>query len=365
MKPNNLIYSFPHPSLTPSPSPKGEGSITGLRGSFPSAGRLLMGLLFALFFTINASAQEAYAVYTEDNTTLTFYYDTQRSSRTGTTYGLNTGNSSPGWSANRASVTSVVFDSSFANARPTSTYYWFSQMNNLTNITGMEYLNTSEVTNMSYMFYYCNALTALDLSSFNTANVTDMNNMFFLCSVLTSLNLSSFDTHNVTNMSKMFSHCEALTSLDLSNFNTAKVTNMNGMFEYTNLTTLNISSFDTSIVTDMGSMFDSCNQLDAFDLSNFNTAKVTNMSSMFRQCKIQYLDLSSFNTVNVTNMTYMFSSCSSLKSIYVGDNWNTDAVTSSGSMFSSCYSLFGGAGTIFNSQILLRHTPSMIPIIRR
>ena len=35
-------------------------------------------------------APEAYACYTPSNTTLTFYYDNQRSSRAGTTYDLNT-----------------------------------------------------------------------------------------------------------------------------------------------------------------------------------------------------------------------------------------------------------------------------------
>ena len=44
---------------------------------------------------LGASAAEAYACYTSSNTTLTFYYDNQRSSRTGTTYDLNTGTTVP------------------------------------------------------------------------------------------------------------------------------------------------------------------------------------------------------------------------------------------------------------------------------
>ena len=183
-------------------------------------------------WAVTASAQEAYACYTENNTTLTFYYDTQRSTRTGTTYDLNTGDNAPAWYTDgiNANITKVVFNSSFANARPTSTYCWFKEMNNLTTITDLEYLNTSEVTNMGYMFYYCNALTALDLSSFNTANVTDMNNMFYYCSSLTTLDLSSFNTANVTDMKTMFCGSSKLTSLDLTKFNTQNVTNMSEMF---------------------------------------------------------------------------------------------------------------------------------------
>ena len=95
-----------------------------------------------------ANAQEAYACYTESNTTLTFYYDTQRSSRTGTTYSLNKDVMTPGWESDQTnrSVTQVVFDSSFADARPTTTNRWFNYMQKLESITGMEYLNTSEVT---------------------------------------------------------------------------------------------------------------------------------------------------------------------------------------------------------------------------
>ena len=91
---------------------------------------------------------EAYACYTSSNTTLTFYYDSQRSSRTGTTYDLNTGGNKTGWESDgtNASVTKVVFDPSFAGARPTTTYDWFYDMTNLQSITGLSYLNTSEVT---------------------------------------------------------------------------------------------------------------------------------------------------------------------------------------------------------------------------
>lgn len=81
-------------------------------------------LMSAMMCALGASAQEAYAVYTSDNTTLTFYYDTERGSRPGTTYDLNTGNNDTGWETdgnNNHKVTKVVFDPSFADARPTTT----------------------------------------------------------------------------------------------------------------------------------------------------------------------------------------------------------------------------------------------------
>ena len=208
---------------------------------------------------------EAYACYTSSNTTLTFYYDTQRSSRTGTTYDLNTGSTYPAWKTDgtNVSVTRVVFDPSFADARPTTTYGWFYKMVNLQSITGMSYLNTSEVTDMRLMFMFCTKLTSLEVGSFNTANVVAMGDMFRYCYGLTSLDLSNFNTSKVTDMSGMFDYCISLTSLDLSSFNTANVVAMGDMFwNNSNLRTVYVgSNWSTAAVTNSDDMFYNCTSL--------------------------------------------------------------------------------------------------------
>ena len=149
----------------------------------------------------------------------------------------------------------------------------------LTTITAIDFgddIDTSNVTNMSFMFTGCFVLTSLDLSNFDTSSVTDMSYMFSPCLQLTSLDLSSFDTSNVTNMSTMFSICPKLTSLDLSNFDTSQVTNMFYMFSAcSSLTSLDLSSFHTSEVTDMSYMFSPCPKLTSLDLSNFDFSGVT------------------------------------------------------------------------------------------
>ena len=223
--------------------------------------------------------------------------------------------------------------------------------------------NTSNVTIMSGMFFYCAKLTELDLSSFDTSNVTDMSSMFQLCLFLKTLNvssfntsnvtnmagmfkecysiealdLSSFDTSNVTDMHQMFSHCTKLPELDLSSFNTSNVTDMSSMFSNcSSLKTLNLSSFNTSKVTDMSSMFGNCESLEIHDLSHFDTSNVTNMWGMFYGCKsLNTLDLSSFNTSKVTQMNNMFISCLGLEHIYVGDGWDTTNASTT-SMFLGC-----------------------------
>ena len=222
-------------------------------------------LVAAVMCALGAAAAEAYACYTSSNTTLTFYYDNLRSTRTGSTHDLNTGEITPIWyrDGTNTFVTKVIFDSSFANFRPTTTYSWFYDMKNLQSITGISNLNTSEVTNMRFMFCNCSKLTSLDLSHFNTSKVTDMGSMFWGCSSFASLDLSSFNTAKVTKMDNMFLKCTALTSLDLSSFNTANVTDMSDMFFYSsNLRAVYVGNgWKTTAVIHSEEMFSHCTSL--------------------------------------------------------------------------------------------------------
>ena len=143
----------------------------------------------------------------------------------------------------------------------------------------------------------------IDLRAFNTSNMTNMQYMFSDCRA-TSIYLSNFDTSKVTDMSGMFSDCEA-TSLDLSSFNTSNVTKMERMFSGCKATSLDLSSFDTSKVTDMRSMFNSCNAK-SIDLSSFDTSNVTDMSAMFMGCELTSLDLSNFDMSKVITMGDIF-----------------------------------------------------------
>ena len=190
-----------------------------------------------------------------------------------------------------STIVHIVFDKSFSTYTPTSLSEFFCGLIKLETITGLEYLNTAKVTDMSYMFSSCSRLTSLDITNFNTANVTDMSYMFNSCTKLTSLDVTNFNTAKVKNMIRMFSNCQALTSLNVT---------------------------------------------------NFNTEKIPDMSYMFSQCKqLTSLDVTNFNTVNVTNMSYMFASCRALTTIYVSDKFVTDKVTKGSYMFNSCRNLKG------------------------
>ena len=307
----------------------------------------LICLLLATPLSAQAQTREAYVSQSEDETTLTFYYDALRATRTGTTWGIEETKKEgdipvPAWAetwdvADYTTTARVVFDASFRDFRPTTTAKWFHYCVALKQIEGLEYLNTSEVTDMSGMFAACKALTSLDLKNFNTQNVTDMNSMFAKCGALKSLDLMNFNTQNVTNMSSMFSDCRTLKSLDLKNFNTQNVTDMSNMFfSCLALTSVDLQHFNTQNVTNMDGMFFSCEALTSLDLQHFNTQNVTNMEGMFSYCKaLTSLDLKNFNTQNVTNMSVMFTGCSALTSLDL-KNFDTQYVTDMREMFSYC-----------------------------
>ena len=300
------------------------------------------------FTDIASKVAESYAVFDEATNTLTFKHDTKKPAGA---FALNEGENLPGWykfddnnhSHNANIIKKVIFDTSFANARPTSCYNWFYGCTDLTTIEGIEYLNTENVTNMSWMFSECSALTTLDVSNFDTKNVMEMSYMFGSCTKLKTLDVSSFNTQNVTDMNWMFSYCSVLTTLDLSNFDTKNVTDMNGMFSNCSaLTTLDLSSFKTQNVTDMSRMFKDCSALTTLDVSNFDTQNVTDMSRMFKDCSaLTTLDVSNFDTQNVTDMSRMFKDCSALTTIYASDKFVTTACEEDENMFAECANLVG------------------------
>jgi len=260
------------------------------------------GMLNGYEFEVEAGDVEPYAALSENNTVLTFYCDDEKAIRDGMGIGPFDDSNARGWKDACQSITTVVFDESFANCTSiTSTARWFDGCSNLTSISGINNLYTANVTSMRRMFRDCSSLTSIDLSHFNTENVTNMEYMFDGCSGLTILDVSGFNTENVTNMGSMFASCSGLTTLDVTDFNTANV-------------------------TDISRMFYSCSGLTTLDLSNFNTANAKE------------------------DMRHLFMNCFSLKTIYAGSGWTTDATTKGDEMFMNCTSLVGGAGTVYDEN---------------
>ncbi len=321
-----------------------------------------------------------YAEFDNATGTLTFCY---KGVKPEGAYDLNVGGSDPEWKTLGTNVNKVVFNASFANARPTSCYYWFCGCSKLTDIEGIENLNTENVTNMNSMFDRCSALTSLDLTNFNTAKVSDMSYMFMGCSALTTIFVSDKFVTTVTDGRDMFHMCINLIGAieyDGSKSDHTYANYDNGYFspeggfhayaEFNNATgtltfsrdlskpagayDLNVGNntpewstqkedinkvvFDASFAnarpTSCYKWFDMCTSLTEIEgIENLNTEKVTNMGSMFSDCHVlNPLDVSNFDTQNVEDMSCMFSNCEGLNSLDLS-KFDTQKVTNMNSMF--------------------------------
>ena len=292
---------------------------TSLKGAVPfdsSKNGVSMANPYTGYFTATVEF-EAYAV--EDGSILTFYYDVQRDTRTGTVYSVTDDGRIPEW-ANSGQVTKVVFRAFFNYYHPSSTSRWFYNCTALETIEGIENLNTENVIDMSLMFNGCESLTSVDVSGFNTANVTEMYSMFDGCSALTALDVSGFNTANVTDMGYMFNGCESLASIDVSKLNTERVRFME-------------------------SMFNGCAALTTLDVTNFATERVRYMDNMFRNCSA-LTTIKCDNTWTCGTSTDMFKGCTALKGAVEYDENATDVA-----MANPKTGYFTGEGTTAISEI--------------
>ena len=319
--------------------------------------KFLLTLLMLLCMSTRMMAVvETYVVY--NNGTLTFYHDDMQSSRAGIVYLLDEAYCGeeypqPKWTMYfEDDIVRAVFDDSFKNATPTTMFRWFFGCENLTMIVGGENVNTSMVTDMSYLFCGCLKLSSIDVGGWDTSHVTLMERMFYNCESLTSLDVSKWDTSKVKDMEGLFRGCKNLTSLDVSKWDTSNVNDMNALFYgCNNLTSLDVSKWDTSNVSNMQWLFDGCRSLTTLDVSNWNTFNATKMAYLFRSCGLlTSLDLSNWDTSGVITMEWMFAFSPNLTRIYCGDKWTTINVQNSKDMFKDCTQLVGGAGTTYDAN---------------
>ena len=281
----------------------------------------------------NKKYLDAYVLQSEDQHTLTFYYDNNRKLRSGKIWDIDVKSSSsvPAWAGTNESsnnvVTKVVFDASFKDFLPLTTNSWFSHLEALTTIEGLENLNTSAVTNMSEMFSGCYGLKELNVSNFNTSKVTNMRNMFSGCYDLKELNVSSFNTSKVTDMTSMFSGCSSLTELNVSNFNTSEVTNMSSMFSRCSRlkTIFNTQTWRCEQSQDM---FYGCTQLRGavkYDSRKVDVTMANFETGYFRNPNKKYLEAYVLQSEDQHTLTFYYDNNLKLRS---GEIWGIDEKSS-------------------------------------
>ncbi len=280
------------------------------------------------------NAAELYTVWTSSNKTITFYYDNNRSTRTGDKVELIT-SSSYHWGQYSSIAEKMVLTSSMQNYAPTSLedffvggggYYFMTAVKQ---ITGLNYLNTSNATSLSHLFFGMESLQSVDLSTFNMSNVSSMNGMFADCLSLRTITLGSAFSNcpNLKYASDLFDGCESLTSFSFNNFDVSHLESFYSMFSgCTNLRTITFpNNFSTISAKSFQSMFQGCTNLTAIDLSKFTFNTNVDAMSMFQDC-------SSLTTIT----------CSKDLTQIIG-SWGT-------LMFEGCTSLRGNHGTQYSSS---------------
>ena len=320
----------------------------------------------------DASDSVPFAVYSEDDASLTFYKrrtlpveGSVFEGKTATAVYANIQNtkSTPPWKGIARKIERVaVVDEGVA---PQTMYAWFFNCANLLSVN-LSKLDTSRTTSLEYAFSGCKSLTDIDLSTLDTSSVRSFADVFQDCSSLRSVNLagwdtssgnnfrqmfiqcasleeldvSSFETGNVTTFKEMFYGCSSLRSLDLSRFDTSAAITFASMFyNCASLATLDVSMFNTSAATDLSRAFHGCKSLTELDLSRASTAKVQTFHGMFSGCSgLKRIDLSLLDTSSAVDLSYLFANCSKLEAVNVA-GINTSSVTDFNHMFSECSSL--------------------------
>lgn len=320
----------------------------------------------------SASDSVPFAVYSEDDASLTFYKrralpveGSMFEGKTATAVYANIENtkSTPPWKgiARKIERVSVVDD----GVAPQTMYAWFFECNNLLSVN-LSKLDTSKTTSLGYAFSRCTSLTDLDLSALDTRSVRsfadvfqdcssirsvnltgwdtssgkDFRQMFYRCSSLEEVDISSFKTSASTSFEQMFYGCSSLRSLDLSHFDTSNATTFASMFyNCASLATLDVSMFNTAAATDLSQVFYGCKSLTELDLSRASTAKVQTFYGMFSGCSgLKRIDLSLLDTSSAVNLSYLFADCSKLEAVNFA-GINTSSVIDFNHMFSRCSSL--------------------------
>lgn len=287
-----------------------------------------------------------FAVYSEDDASLTFYKRRalpvegsvfEGKKATAVYASIQNTNSASPWKGIASKIKRVaVVDDGIA---PQTMYAWFFECNNLLSVN-LSRLDTSKTTSLGYAFSRCKSLTDLDLSALDTNSVRSFADVFQDCSSLRSVNLTGWDTSNGNNFRQMFYCCAALEELDVSLFNTSSATTFEQMFYgCSSLRSLDLSRFDTSAATTFASMFCNCASLATLDVSTFDTTSATDLSQAFYGCKsLTELDLSRASTAKVQTFYGMFSGCSGLKRIDLS-LFDTSSAVSLSYLFADCSKL--------------------------
>ena len=322
-----------------------------------------LALLFLFVLTcVCTRAAELYTVWDHNSYTLTFYYDNNRTSRTGDDVVLI----KPGttyWAQYGTLVDKIVMDASIKNYQPATLKEFFQNptytiwLKNVRSIINLSYLNTVNATGMERMFENMMSLKSVDLSKFNTAKVTSMYHMFANCMALNEVNLTQFNASKVTTTGGMFSGCEKLNSIIWGDgFKTNMIEYAAEMFySCMNLYSMDLSRFNLTKNKSFYAMFSGCQTLTTVDFGTYKHTAAQNYNELFKDCSsLHHINLDNFVFTNITSTSgifMMFANCSGLQTITCSQDLTAmPNIANTTHLFDGCTSLKGDNGTKFSTS---------------
>ncbi|MCH3906372.1 MAG: BspA family leucine-rich repeat surface protein [Lactobacillus sp.] len=184
-------------------------------------------------------------------------------------------------------------------------------------------LDTSEVTNASWMFYHDTALENANLSGWDFSNTSDLSYMFLDDSKLQSLNISNWQLQDNVNTTFTFHYGNNLSSLTDMNIAGVKNLNKDVLTTYLNsvkksgATTIDLSSTTlSSSVTDLKLAFANLPKVTSINLSGWNTSNITNLYAAFAfDSALTDVNLSGWNLSNTSSLASLFYNDSNLTNV--------------------------------------------------
>ena len=270
--------------------------------------------------------------------------------------------------------------SSFNTSLVTNMSYMFYGCSNLFALN-LSSFDTSEAFDTSYMFYRCSGLTSLDLSSFDTSKVFNMSDMFDACMALESITLNkgassivkelpsatwavinnvsiSINTVNIkqgssanwssevpeqwTNAPWKLSHpAKILTDVEFDGDGKA----IEGIWVYNIIADTHTVKVERNLSAFTGIVSNGAITLGYDDMPyeilitkgygvNYSTVSYNALFNGL-PTTVTSVSIDDWTNRNVTDMSFMFANNIDLKSLSLGDNFNTGSVTDMSFMFAS------------------------------
>ena len=316
---------------------------------------------------IATCGDDAYAIIYDNGTMVIQKGNSTDSTIGATTHILALGTSDTPWYDEnnsidyREEITNIVISCELRGR--TSLTGMFYGCSNLTSVTGLGNIDTTNIDSASAMFAACSSLASVDAANLDVSNLSDVSSMF-ASTALTSMDLSSWDVSNISNFSSLFASCSQLASLTLDNWNIDSATSANsfgGFIVMTNLstlsmknwsniptnfsngfgrtfaegaTTIDVTGWDLTGVTSLNGLFCSSEIENIVGINTWtNTSSLTDISNLFNGTQITTVDVSGLNTTNVTNFSSMFFNCTKLESIDLSTFVFNCDISGTGGMF--------------------------------